>query len=271
MSTRFFIASGCGIATTTRYRCIHLQEQLQQLGFAAEVAEWFDDSKVDPVRPLDFDVLILYRLAFSPRLDRLISEARRLRKIVLFDTDDLIFEPELIGAHRGVKNLTSEDQVRHADGVRRYLATLEACDAAITATPLLAQLATTHGKRAFVHRNALGREMLALADELYAARGQRAAGEQIVLGYGSGTPTHDVDFLEAAGALARVLSRFPQVELWIVGPLKLSAALERREGARVHLFPATGWAEWFGVASQMDIAIAPLERDNIFCRAKSEV
>ena len=270
LSTRFFIASGCPIATTTLYRCIHLQEQLQSLGYHADVVEWFDEARIDSSEALSYDVLFLYRLAMCSPLGRLIDQARELGKPVIFDTDDLIFEPELIEWHRGVKNLTRSDQRLYAEGVQRYLATLQACDATTVATPLLAEFSRQRGKPAFVHRNGLGNEMLALADRLYQERRQRPASNRIVVGYGTGTPTHDVDFQEAASALVNVLDRFPQVGLWIAGPLVLPPQLESF-GERVRRFPLTDWRGWFELASQMDIALAPLEVNNIFCRAKSEI
>ena len=268
MSLRFFIASGCPIATTTLYRCVHLQEQLQGLGYKAEVAEWFEDDRIDPSAATNCDVLILYRLAMSPPLRQLIEHARALGRRVIFDTDDLIFEPELIDWHRGVRNLSDADQELHTAGVRRYLETLQACDAVLTATPPLAELAQKRGKPAFVHRNSLGKEMIALADRLYQQR--RPRDNSVVIGYGSGTPTHDVDFHEAAAALENVLNRFAQVELWIAGPLTLPAKLAKF-GNRVLRFPLTDWRGWFELMSRMDIAISPLEPDNIFCRAKSEI
>ncbi len=269
-STRYFIASGCPIATTTLYRCIHLQEQLQHLGYRAEVVEWFDEATIESSEGLSYDVLFLYRLAMSPALERLIHQARELGKAVIFDTDDLIFEPELIEWHRGVKNLTQSEQRSHADGVERYLATLRACDVITAATPLIAEFSRRRGRPAFVHRNALGNEMLALAEHLYERRRERATRQQVVLGYGSGTPTHDVDFQEATVALVNVLQRFPHIELWIVGPLALPPQLESF-GERVRRFPLTDWRGWFDLTSQMDIALAPLELNNIFCRAKSEI
>ena len=84
--------------------------------------------------------------------------------------------------------------------------------------------------------------------------------------YGSGTPTHDIDFEEVAPALRRVLARFPAVELWIAGPLQMEDW-----GNQVRRFPLTDWRGWFERLSKMDIALAPLERANVFCRAKSEV
>jgi glycosyltransferase involved in cell wall biosynthesis len=268
--TRFFIASGCPIATTSLYRCVHLREQLSALGREARVVDWFDEARIDVDSALGFDVILLYRLPMSQALERLIKKARAVGKPVIFDTDDLVFEPELMAWQRAVKNLSPGDRAQHLDGVRRYLMTLLACDAVTVATPLLAELARKRGRQAFVHRNALGREMQELAEELRMARQNREVESKIVIGYGSGTATHDVDFEEAATALETVLERFPETELWIAGPLALPAPLQRF-GERVRRYPLTDWQGWFRLMARMDIALAPLEMGNIFCRAKSEI
>ena len=267
----FFIANGSPIPITARYRCLHLREQLEILGHAVTIAEdWFDDARISPGAALGCDFIILYRLMMSPAIERLIAAAHRAGKPIIFDTDDLIFERDLISAHRAVQALPADDQKRHAEGVGCYSMTLQASDAVMVSTPLLAELARQRGKRAFVHRNCLGGDMLVEADRLYEARKERPPEQPVVVGYGSGTHTHDVDFLEVDGALVELLGRFPDVELWIAGPLAISERLSSfRE--RVRRFPLADWREWFGLASEMDIAIAPLEPDNIFCRAKSEI
>lgn len=234
------------------------------------VAEWFEETSIDINEALRSDLIFLYRLAMNPPLRRLIDRARELNKPVIFDTDDLIFEPELIVQHRAVQNLTRSDQIQHAEGVRGYLETLEACDTVVTSTPLLAELARLRDKPAYVHRNSLGREMLAHADRILGQRRQRPRRDEVVIGYGSGTSTHDVDFQEATAALITVLDRFHHAHLWIVGPLTITPELERL-GTRVRRFPFTDWRGWFELAGQMDIALAPLEQNNVFNRAKSEI
>ncbi|MFL6582928.1 MAG: glycosyltransferase family 4 protein [Chthoniobacterales bacterium] len=270
---RFFIASGCPIVTTTRYRCLHLQEQLRLLGHDAVVAEWFTQEQINPAEALSCDVVVLYRLPMSAPLEQLIGHARAGGKRIIFDTDDLVFEPELIQWHRGAGKLNAAEQAEYARGVERYLATLAACDVGLMATPLLAQLARRRGKPAFVHRNCIGEEMRALADELYSGRGgvgDPALQKRVVIGYGSGTDTHDVDFQSASGALLKILADFPQTELWIGGPLTLASGFNAF-GDRVRRFPLADWRGWLQLASQFDIALAPLEADNVFCRAKSEI
>ncbi len=270
MSTSCFIASGCPIATTSLYRCQHLAEQLRDLGHAVRVVDWFEEASIRPEEALAAEVIFLYRLPMSGPLAQVIEGARARRKPVVFDTDDLIFEPDLLGQHRAVSQLSAEDQVQHAADVRRYLATLEACETTIAATPPLVEFARRRGRIAYVHRNALGHEMLAQAQLLHARRLQRPKRDAVVIGYGCGTATHEVDFAEASGALRRVLEQFPQTELWLAGPLETGAGFDKF-GARVRRFPLTDWRGWFELQSEMDIALAPLEQGNAFCESKSEI
>lgn len=267
---RFLIASGCSIATTHLYRCIHLQEQLQQLGHEAEVVDWSNEARFDPAQARGYDALFLYRLPLSPPLERVMEEARAADVPVIFDTDDLIFEPDLVEAQRGVQKLSESEQRQHIEGVRRYLGTLLAADAVTVATPFLAELAGQRGKSAYVHRNSLGDEMLAVAERWRVQRAASLTSDRVVIGYGSGTPTHDFDFREAAPALEKILMRFPAAQLWIAGPLDLPVEFSSF-GARVRRLPLTDWRGWFRVLSQCDIALAPLEAENVFCRAKSEI
>src|SRR5215813_2217050 len=268
-ATRFFIASGCPIATTSLYRATHLCQQLQALGHHASVHDWFDEATVQPELAQDAEVIVLYRLPMSGLLQQVIQEARNAGKPIIFDTDDLIFEPELTSWHRAVQKLSPADQAQHLDGVRRYLMSLIAADAVTVATPVLAELAQKRGKLAYVHRNALGSEMEELANELSGSAASPDR-ETVIVGYGSGTATHDVDFQEAAAALLQVLRAYANVELWIVGPLTLPESFNSLSN-RTRRFPLSAWQDWFRLLAKMDIALAPLERNNIFCRAKSEI
>jgi len=267
---RALIASGCPIATTTLYRCIHLQEQLAANGIDADVRQWADPQQIDAAAAEGCDLIVLYRLPMTAALRLLIDQSRSRGAPVIFDTDDLVFEPHMTGWHRGVERLSPTEQELYADGVQRYLAALEASDYVTVATPFLAGLVQRRGKPVFVHRNALGREMSALADALYAQRGDRSPSDRVVIGYGSGTPTHDYDFAEAAPALAEILARHPAVELWLAGPLELPPLLNAF-AQRIRRHPLMDWQGWFRLAARFDINLAPLEAGNLFCRAKSEI
>jgi glycosyltransferase involved in cell wall biosynthesis len=268
------ILSGCPHATVKLYRAIHLQEQMAQLGIEAEVVDWQEQALPAQVTT-GVDLLVLQRTVMSANLRRLIETMHTAGKPMIFDTDDLVFEPTMIEWHHGAAQLPASEQALYVDGVARTRAALEACDAVLAASPLLVELAQRRGKPAFLHRNAVGSEMQALGDRLYAQRhaasaSHHAAITPLILGYGSGTPTHDADFAVATPALVEVLTRHPQVELWLMGPLAVPAALDLF-GPRIRRFPLSGWQEYLEQASRLDIMLAPLEPDNIFCRAKSEI
>jgi glycosyltransferase involved in cell wall biosynthesis len=285
--TKALILAGCPHATVTLYRCIHLQEQLARLGVASTVQDWQDQRLL--VEADSYDLLVLQRVAMTANLRFLIDRLRARGKTVIFDTDDLVFEPAMTVWHRGVAQLKAEEQTLYQEGVQRTLAALEASDIVFTASSLLAELAQRHGKPAYVHRNAVGSEMQALGDQLYARRRgiptpapsprmgegrgggeSRGGGETLIIGYGSGTPTHDVDFAETVPALLDVMARHEHVQLWLVGPLELPAALAIF-GDRIHRYPLMDWRSYLELASRFDLALAPLEPGNLFCRAKSEI
>jgi glycosyltransferase involved in cell wall biosynthesis len=266
------ILAGCPHATVTLYRCVHLQEQLAALGIQATVQEWHDQP-LPTTTGISYDLLVLQRVAMTANLRAWIDAMQRAGKPVIFDADDLVFEPAMTGWHRGTARLTSLERTQYDDGVVRTLATLEAADFVLTASDLLAELAERRGKRAFVHRNAVGQAMQAVGDRLWAGRQSAPspdATSRVVIGYGSGTPTHDADFAVVVPALLDLLARYPQVELWLVGPLEVPPALATF-GARIRRYPLMAWQPYLELASHFDIALAPLESENLFCRAKSEI
>jgi glycosyltransferase involved in cell wall biosynthesis len=264
------IVSGCPHATTKLYRCLHLQEQLTCLGHRATVRDWDGDIERQTDTLLAYDLAILQRVPITRPLRHTIDQMQAQGSLVVFDTDDLVFEPGLALWHRAVQQLPQAEQHLYHDGVRRYAATLDMSDAVLVSSPLLADLARLRHKPAFVLRNGFGREMTDLAQRLYAERRTRTRTDRLVIGYGSGTATHDADFQEVVPALLHVLATYPQVDLWLVGPLQLPGLLQPFV-SRIHRRPLVPWQRWFETASHFDINLAPLENDNPFCRAKSAI
>ncbi|MEJ5308746.1 MAG: glycosyltransferase [Anaerolineae bacterium] len=272
-----YFISGCKAGTTFEYRVLQKQEQLAACGIQSTVKPDLIDRETLFQEAAAHDILYLYRVAYDPLIEGLIEQARGQGVPIIFDTDDLVFEPDLVHYVDPVKAMNDEDAALYYEGVWRYRHTLLASDAVVTSTEYLADKVRALGKPVFVHRNGLSQWMIKAAAEL-PPRSIPAAHDRIILGYGSGTATHRKDLAEIARPLARIMARHPNVELHIVGALHLDNQNPyplpdelRAFAARIQYYPTVSWEDWMAVQKRFDINLAPLETGNPFCDAKSEI
>ena len=249
-----------------RYRCYHTQEQLQLCGIHCEVHH-VTDAALPHLMP-EYDLLILHRVPHSEFIQGIVKTAHSQGQFVLFDIDDLVFDPEVAKSIDAYRSMDQDEQALYMDGVRRYRRTLEICDAALVTTEHLTRAVAMLGKPAWVHRNALSLELIKISEDALQTRERRA--DKIVIGYASGTRTHNRDFKEAENALEQVLHAHPQVELWIIGHLDLDEHWARWQH-RVKRIPFLPWRELPRTLAQLDINLAPLEVGNTFSAGKSEL
>lgn len=245
---------------TRRYRCDHQAEQLSLLGTAVDVAGL---EEVDPRAALDsYALVVLHRVPLDAEIERFLEEARRRGRPVIFDTDDLVFDPQ---AEPFVP-----ESARRDDRLRRHAEVLRLVDAVTVSTEPLRRAAAAFRDRVVVTRNVVSAEMVAQAD---AALGRHppirgGEGRPLVLAYLSGTPTHDRDFLEAADGVLWTLRTYPAVRLLVVGRLELDDRF-LEFGDRIERMPVLPWQELPEVLTRVDINLAPLEAGNPFSECKS--
>jgi glycosyltransferase involved in cell wall biosynthesis len=265
-----FIIGGCHAATTYEYRVLQKQEQLRTQGINCDAKPDLSFDEESLRQALSFDVLYLYRVAYSPVVEEIIARARARAIPVVFDTDDLVFEPELVHWVDPLKTMTSEQIASYYEGVWRYRQTLLESDYVVTSTEYLAEMARHYGKPATVHRNALSQQMIDTAATLVEQRAHTVGRDTVILGYSSGTDTHRRDMAEIADALSQALEQHENVELLIMGPLELPASLLPFSD-RIRRSPLVPWSEFLSALGAFDINLAPLETGNPFCRSKSEI
>jgi glycosyltransferase involved in cell wall biosynthesis len=251
---------------TRRYRTIHPCEQLRQAGIDAVVSHVTDGAL--PRLIARAEVVVFHRVANDPYIEAQIRSLRRRGALALFDADDLTFDPQ---AFQWIDSPDFRDPVRarlYQEDLRRNQATLALCDACLTSTDFLARRIQNLGKPARVHRNGFSLEMLARSEQAF--RERSAAGERTVIGYASGTLTHNKDFSLIRPALQRVLAGHPRAELWIAGALDPGGGWEGM-GERIRRLPLVPWRELPAILAQFDVNLAPLVSDNPFAQSKSEI
>ncbi len=249
-----------------RYRAFLPAEALGLLGVHTDV-RYYRDLSV-PALAAAADAIVVYRVPATSEVLALIAQARGRGVPVLFDVDDLIFDPELAGEIPALSILPADEAALWLEGVRRYRTTMEACDAFIGSTEgLCAHAAAVTGLPA--HRLANGVGLLAAQHSDTAVRRPRSPGP-LRLGYLSGTDTHDHDWAMIEPAVVEVMERHAGVELWLVGLVAPSTALDRFAG-RVKRIGFTAWRALPRVLRDLDVNLAPLTPDSRFNEAKSAI
>lgn len=251
-----------------RYRAHLPAEALRMLGVAVEVRHYRDPELVALLR--EADAVVFYRVPATHQVQQLIADVRaRDRRIpVLFDVDDLIFDPELENQVHGLGALSDEERSLWWRGVARYRTTMEASDMFIGSTDELcrhASAVTGLPSRRFA--NGVGTLLGQASDE--ALMVERSPGP-LRIGYFSGTTTHDADWASVEPAVIAVMAKRPDVELWLGGHLRTTPSLDRFAD-RVKRLPFAPWHELPKLLRDVDVCLAPLTEDSLFNEAKSAI
>lgn len=237
------------------YRVANQVEQLTLQGLISNSASIWDLNLLNYVD--DYDIFILHRIPDSKIMTMMVKRINKLGKVAIYDIDDLDFEPSLL--KRPTPILTELGNGNKA--------LLMKCNYALTTNEYLATLLREKGKTTFVNRNCLNLKQIEVSEEAFK---RRTPSDRVRIGYFSGTPTHDYDFLEATEALIQVMNKYESVDLYIAGRLKLSPRFEPFEH-RIKRLPFVHWSKLPFNIARVDINLAPLEGDDPFTECKSEL
>lgn len=250
-----------------RFRVYNLIEGLTKVGIACAVIKEDFGGSLDGV--LDSDLLVVFRVEASDNVRRIGDEFRRSGVPLVFDIDDLVFEPKSAELLYGLTTLSDADRIMAIERIKRLRETLLWCDFATCTTKALAKRIEALGKRCFVVPNAINDRQLELAQEIKSLR-PGIDDRRVKIGYFSGTRTHEKDFLEVSDALFEVMSNNPGVEFHLVGILELDKKFAKFAD-RIVRQPLMDYLEMLRYLAGMNINLAPLEMNNAFTACKSEL
>lgn len=252
---------------TRRYRSLHLLEQLSTLGLNCEFVHMAAPALFEKTASR-WDVVFFHRIAFGDHVKRLLDHFQAQNSLVLSDFDDLIFD---VDAFQFIDSPDFVDPIRvemYLQNMRNIRAMLEHSEGVLASTNFLSARIASLGKPVWVHRNAFSLEMLACSESARVKKPDNLG--KVVIGYASGTPTHNRDFELVKPALQSVMRRDPRVVLRLVGPLDPGAGWEGLE-SRIERQKLVPWRKLPGILAGFDINLAPLVMDNPFAQSKSEI
>ncbi|HJE24705.1 MAG TPA: glycosyltransferase [Methylorubrum populi] len=218
-----------------------------------------------------FDAVIVHRAPATPEIVKLLHRCRRYAIPTFYDIDDLIFDEGCYPPSRASLEgmVTAREYAELSVGRDLFRAALARCDFGIASTPAIRErLAKAVRSKAFLHRNALSKAHLRA--KAAGTGSKRKHSDEVLLFYGSGGRSHNENFQMIGPAIARVMTRYPQTRLRIVGPLELGPELDPHRAHIEHL-PFTGDLEvYWSLLEEADVNLAPLTAGD-FTDAKSEV
>ena len=246
-----------------RYRVSHAVEQLQQAGVHAR---WLKPSGCQAGVMSSYHVAVFYRVRHSDLIKELIDEAHRSSTVTVFDCDDMIFFAGAEKQMHFMNDQSESDRILYNEMTASMERTARACRYFIGSTPALVEKAAEMGLTAFLHRNVLSD--FQERQSAWLARMRKHSPSIPLMGYFSGSNTHDSDFRSIQPALAEIFRKLPNARLLIVGHLQPDAFLQEFSN-RIWKLPYMAWQEYPALMARCRVLLAPVARRSRFTHAKS--
>ncbi|EIX9716148.1 glycosyltransferase [Klebsiella pneumoniae] len=268
LSLRVLIIAEISIPQCRKYRVEQKVELFKKLNIPVTVINWHDTQGcIDALQR--HSLVIFYRVPAFDNVNQIFDECERLNLPTYWEVDDLIFDAEVMKNSRTLKELDKDIFQGLLDGAHLYKSAMLRCKFAIASTPHLAEQMESAGvQRAIVIENALDPETIITASALPETR-MSCEDKIIRIVYGSGTSTHNVDFLEASDAILSILKTYKNVHFRLIGTLELPKEydLVQEQIERIEFCPYTDYLQ---ILNECDISIAPLE-NYVFNDSKSNI
>lgn len=255
--------NGCTLPHPTRYRVDHQIEQLLANGYTADLVFY---EKLDLEMEKYYKTFVFFRCPITDTIRDFITKAKMQNKVIFYDIDDLVFDKEYTKTIKHLNNMSKEELDLYYNGITRMGETLKLCDYAITTTPTLANELKKYVKEVFINRNVASEKMAELS--IRATKNRVKDDSKVVIGYLSGSITHNADFELVLPTITEIMKKYAHVYLKVVGILDLPEEL-KPFSERILKEPFVSWKKLPDIVASLDINLAPLE-DSLFNRAKSE-
>ncbi len=247
-----------------RYRVDHQKEQCIAFGLICD--EVYYQNLSNDMIPY-YRGFVIFRAPYSEKLESFIQQAHQWNKKVFYDIDDLVFDTKYTNQIPHVQQMDKDTKERYDENVYSMGKVIKLCDGCITSTPTLQNELLKLKEEVFLNRNTVSMEMVSLSQN--AKNDEPHHGNEVHIGYFSGSITHNADFALIEPVLCKILNQYPQVRLHLVGELDSFPSLQSH-ASQVEIHPFMDWKQLPTYLAKMDINLAPLE-DTIFNRAKSEI
>lgn len=248
---------------SSRYRVEHFREHLAYIGIASKALYVYE---VDFDKISEYDAISIYRCSNVDFVKKIADITRKNGQKLLYDIDDFIFEYDKISHLEFLKGRDYKDFSSYS---RNICLCMEQCDILTTSTITLAEEIRRKfpNKQVIVHRNAACMEMQLLS-EIAIDNNKKNSSDKVVLGYFSGSYTHNNDWMMIEDVICEIMEKYNRVGLMLVGALEVGTRLSKYK-ERIIRVPFGDWQKLPKFIRKIDINLMPLENE-LFNWCKSE-
>lgn len=263
---RILYLLGCNEGPSKRYRVFNHIEALKTAGHHAEWIWDIHPQTRDRDFIASFSIVVNFRGGFNDRSAPFFDLVKSLGIPLVYDTDDLVFDPSVVDQIDAYRRMAPPDQVDYLSGMRSMSRALISAQYTTTSTSYLADYLEKYSRlKSWVIPFGVNDRQITLA-----GTSERPEGGPRFIGYLSGTKTHQKDFEEAAEAVANILREYDDVYLKLVGHLDTTELLPGLDH-KIHRLDFMSWEDLVLETSSLYINLAPFEMANPFCQAKSQL
>ena len=218
------------------------------------------------------DIIILQRAKWSFELENFIIALKQANKIVIYDIDDMIYNtnyvPEYLNSIGDYKEFTINSFFALA---KRYELVINKCDGVIATTNSLKKKIEDDLKvPVFKLNNYLNKEQLEASD-IVVSKKNNYDDKKFVIGYFSGSNSHKRDLEIAESGLVKLMQKYDNVYLKIVGFMDLSDEMKKlKKEGRIIFSKFVPYEELQYEIGKVDLNIIPLQKHR-FNACKSEL
>lgn len=229
------------------------------------------------VKNIDYvDYLVIVRVRWSIELDQIFTKAFSRNIKIYFDVDDLVFDVKKVPLL--MNTLGIEPNNTNYDFWFSYLGRLNVaasyCDHYITTNDFLSDHIKAYFKKpTFVIHNFINARQMETSIKLCKIKNDNKLSptDTILLGYFSGTPTHNNDFKSISSDLYDLMKKDRRIKLRLVGYLDVpNNLLDFMSEGRIDRIPLQNYLNLQVKIAECDVNLIPL-LNNEFTNGKSEI
>ncbi len=220
-----------------------------------------------------FDLVILQRAFWSFEIESFVTILKENNIKVIFDMDDLIYSPRYVPEYLNNVGRYNEDFLNLFFSYSKRLELMaQMCDGFIVTTENLSNyIKKDFNKPVWIFHNYLNLEQEKVSEKIIELKKGSYSNEKFLIGYFSGSPSHKRDLEIAESALLKLMDKYDDIYLKIVGFMEFSKELQKlKDDGRILISDLVSFEELQYEIGKVDLNIVPLQKYK-FNACKSEL